>query len=39
LRLERGPMKKPRHWPGLLNILTQGGDQYFATTGPVQLKR
>ena len=31
--------KKPRRKAGALKFLTQGVDQYFATTGPVQLKR
>ncbi len=31
--------KKPRLDAGAFKFLTQGGDQYFATTGPVQLKR
>jgi hypothetical protein len=30
--------KSPGEMPGLFSF-TQGGDQYFATTGPVQLKR
>ena len=38
-RAGKQPTKKPRQDAGAFKFLTQGGDQYLATTGPVQLKR
>ena len=38
-RQMRQPNKKAPAEAGALEVLTQGGDQYFATTGPPQLKR